>query len=375
MKSSTHLSVRVHLQLDRFPLDAAFSSAHRVTGIFGVSGSGKTSLLETIAGIRRGAEGRISFGDGIWLDSAKKQMRPPEERGIGYVPQDSLLFPHRTVQGNLEAGRRRAENTGKDFDSIFRSVIRVLELETLLDRNVSALSGGERQRVSLGRALCSGPQLLLLDEPLASLDAALRRKVLPFLRRVQQEFTVPILLVSHNPVEILALCDHLVVLKEGQVIAEGDPRETLTRPEVFPIAENEGFENILPGTVEHHTDHTTIVRIANSEHPPHLIVPHTDEPPGSGLLLGIPAHEIILARERPSRISARNVLPGIVQSVSSAGNARLVTVTIASTTHPIVAELTGDAVLDLDIRQGTEVFLVLKTSSITLYREHTGMAP
>lgn len=367
MSTSPHLSVQIRLQLDRFPLDAAFTSDHRVTGIFGVSGSGKTSLLETIAGLRRGAKGRITFGNDVWLDSASKQVCPPEDRGIGYVPQDSLLFPHKTVQGNLEAGQQRALRAGKDVAGIFRSVIRVLELETLLTRNVTTLSGGERQRVALGRALCSGPQLLLLDEPLASLDAALRRKVLPFLQRIQQEFTVPILLVSHNPVEILALCDHLVVLKEGQIIAQGEPRDTLTRPEVFPITEDEGFENILTGTVDYHTESTTVVRLGTADNAPRLIIPHTDRLPGAQLLMGIPAHEIILAREHPQGISARNILPGTIRSIRQTAAGQLVTISLAADIPPVTAELTSDAVEDLTLQQGEQVFMVLKTRSVILY--------
>ncbi|HEX2077920.1 MAG TPA: ATP-binding cassette domain-containing protein, partial [Longimicrobium sp.] len=246
MNGAPPLQVRVRLPLDRFDLDVDFTTTHRVTGVFGVSGSGKTTLLETVAGLRRGARGRIALGETEWLDTERRLRLPPERRGVGYVPQDSLLFPHLDVLGNLRAGHGRALDGGHDFAATLETVTRVLDLAPLLRRPVTTLSGGERQRVALGRALCSGPRLLLLDEPLASLDAGLRRKVLPFLHRVQAEFSLPILLVSHNPVEVQALCEDLVVLREGRIVARGEPRSVLTRADVFPLAEHEGFENMLP---------------------------------------------------------------------------------------------------------------------------------
>lgn len=368
MNSPPQLSVQLRLPLDRFDLDVAFQTSHRVTGIFGVSGSGKTTLLETIAGLRRGMEGHIVFGEDVWFDSAKKHHLPPEKRGVGYVPQDSLLFPHRTVAGNIEAGKKRAEKNGVNFQALRERVVRVLDIGALLERNITTLSGGERQRVALGRAICSGPQLLLLDEPLSSLDVGLRRKVLPFIGRVQDEFGLPILLVSHNPIEVQALCDHLIVLRHGNIIARGEPREVLTRPEVFPIAESEGFENILPGTVVETGNRTSIVQLGKSTNGPHMIVPQTNSPVGSELLLSIPAHEIILGLERPQRLSARNILPGHVAKILPVGNLHLVTITLAPDIPPLVAELTTDAVEDLALNVGAAVHIVLKTSAVTLYQ-------
>lgn len=368
------LAVNVRLPLDRFDLQVDFTTTHRVTGIFGVSGSGKTTLLETVAGLRRRAAGRVALGAQVWMDSARKLRVPPEGRGVGYVPQDSLLFPHLDVLGNLRAGRGRALESGRNFGAALENVVRVLDLAPLLRRPVTTLSGGERQRVSLGRALCSGPRLLLLDEPLASLDAGLRRKVLPFLQRVQAEFAIPILLVSHNPVEVQALCEDLVVLREGQVIARGEPRAVLTRPAVFPLAQGEGFENVLPAVVAGARDGTTEVRLGADGAGPPLTIPRSALPPGSTLLLSMPADEIVLALEHPAGLSARNALPARVESVQAVGAIRLVTARVADGAPPIVAEVTADARTELQLAPGTELFLLIKTTAITLYEDAPGGA-
>jgi molybdate transport system ATP-binding protein len=231
------------------------------------------------------------------------------------------------------------------------------------------LSGGERQRVALGRALCSGPRLLLLDEPMASLDAALRRKVLPFLQRVQAKFAVPILLVSHNPVEVQALCEDLVVLRDGQVIARGEPRAVLTRPSIFPLAEGEGFENVLPAVVVGARDGTTEVRLGADGAGPSLTVPRSALPPGSALLLSVPADEIVLALEHPAGLSARNAVPARVERVQAVGATRLVTARVAADAPPLVAEVTADARAELHLAEGTELFLLIKTTAITLYED------
>jgi molybdate transport system ATP-binding protein len=363
----TPLAVDIRLPLDRFALEVAATTTHRVTGIFGVSGSGKTSLLETIAGLRRGAHGVVRFGDQTWQDSSQRRWLPPERRGIGYVPQDSLLFPHLTVRGNLAAGRPRAIATGHDYEEIFETAVRVLDIGALLDQKATTLSGGERQRVALGRALCSGPRLMLLDEPLAALDVALRRKVLPFLYRVQAEFALPMLVVSHNPVEVMALCEDLIVLREGRIIARGEPRTVLTRPEVFPLAEQEGFENIIPAIVVEHRAETSIVRIGRTADGPTMTVPQTGAPIGSGVHVSIPAGEITLALERPRLLSARNIIAARVESVEPVGGLRLITARLAGDAPPLVAEVTADAVEELHSAPGTELFVIVKTSAVTVY--------
>jgi molybdate transport system ATP-binding protein len=370
------LSVHVTLPLDRFGLDVAFDTTHRVTGIFGVSGSGKTTLLETVAGLRRGARGRIALNGDVWLDTEKRVRVPPEGRGIGYVPQDSLLFPHLDVLGNLRAGHGRARRGAGDVDATLDGVVKVLGLQPLLSRAPSTLSGGERQRVALGRALCSGPKLLLLDEPLASLDAALRRKVLPFLRRVRDEFALPMLLVSHDPVEVQALCDDLVVLNEGRIVARGEPRAVLTRPEVFSLGEGEveGFQNVIPACVVETRDGVSVVRLGGGAEGPLLTVHRCARPAGSALLVGIPADEITLALQPPPGLSARNAVPARVERVQQVGASRLVTVRVAEGAPPLVAEVTADALADLHVAPGTGLYLLVKASAVTLYEDGAGAA-
>lgn len=368
------LSVHVTLPLDRFGLDVAFETTHRVTGIFGVSGSGKTTLLETVAGLRRGARGRIALNGDVWLDWERRVRVPPEKRGIGYVPQDSLLFPHLDVLGNLRAGHGRARRGTGDVDATLDGVVKVLGLQPLLSRVPSTLSGGERQRVALGRALCSGPRLLLLDEPLASLDAALRRKVLPFLRRVRDEFALPMLLVSHDPVEVQALCDDLVVLNEGRIVARGEPRAVLTRPEVFSLGEGEveGFQNVIPARVVETRDGVSVVRLGGAAEGPLLTVHCSALAPGSALLVGIPADEITLALQPPPGLSARNAVPARVEHVQQVGASRLVTVRVAEGAPPLVAEVTADALADLHVAPGTGLYLLVKASAVTLYEDGAG---
>ncbi len=368
------LEVRLKVPLDRFELDVDFATHARVTGIFGVSGSGKTTLLETIAGLRRGACGVIRCGGESWLDSTVGLRLPPEHRGIGYVPQQHLIFPHMGVRGNLLAGAARARGRGGDAARTFESVVEVLELGPLLGRGVGELSGGERQRVALGRALCSGPRLLLLDEPLASLDVSLRSRILPFLRRVRDSFGLPILVVSHSPTELQALCDELIALRRGRVIASGAPMDVLTRPDLFHEAESQGFKNILPCRVEGHDTHGSRLRLGREGGGALLRVPRCETAPGEQVFAGIAASDILLALAAPKGLSARNNIPGRIERVSDVDHACLLTVVIQKGMPPIAVEVTPDASAELQLAAGTEVTLVIKSSSISVYPS-ADMAP
>ena len=185
-----------------------------MTGVFGVSGAGKTTILKCIAGLRKDVTGHIHFNGETWLDSSARVFTQPEQRRIGYVPQNGLLFPNKNVRQNLMvAGHRRQSD--KTSTSL-KSVCDLLQLGALLDRPIHRLSGGERQRVALGRAIFSDPQLLLLDEPLAALDLKLKRQILPFLQRVRAELNIPMVMISHYPAEIQALCDEALVTERGR---------------------------------------------------------------------------------------------------------------------------------------------------------------
>ncbi len=358
------LEVDVSLPLDRFDLRLDFAARRPVTGIFGPSGAGKSSLLEVVAGLRRGAGGRVRLGDETWLDAAARIELPPERRRVGYVPQDGLLFPHLDVRRNLLAGTGRAAQAGARPEELLRRVAELLELTPLLDRSVAGLSGGERQRVALGRALCSGPRLLLLDEPLAALDLPLRRRLLPFLRQVCAELTVPAVLVSHDPIEVQALCDEIVVLRRGEAIARGAPREVLTDPAVFPLAEREGFENVLPGRIVGRRAGTTVVRLGDGLE----VVTVPREPSTEGdVLVGLPANEILIATEEPRGLSARNALPARIVEIRPVGTFGLVTAELAAGLPSVAIEVTEATPADLGLVAGRPIFLVFKATSCRLY--------
>jgi molybdate transport system ATP-binding protein len=216
------LALDVKLRLADFELEVKATTGARVTGIFGASGAGKSSLLECVAGLRP-ASGSVRFGDDVLLDSAAHHDVPPEQRGFGYVPQDARLFPHLDVRENLLAGAQRARAAGVDIERSLHEIAAALGIEALLDRTPDSLSGGERQRVALGRALCSAPRVLLLDEPFGALDTARRRALLGYLRAVCERTRAPVLFVSHDPVEICALAGEAWHIARGRVRAWGTP--------------------------------------------------------------------------------------------------------------------------------------------------------
>jgi molybdate transport system ATP-binding protein len=216
------IEVDIELVQGSFVLTAAIRIEARTAALFGPSGAGKTTILDAIAGLRTPRRGSIAIAGRVLFSSEQGVNLPPHHRHVGYVPQDVALFPHMLVRGNLLYGRH--PGVSLDLDR----VVRMLEIDDLLDRRVTDLSGGERQRVALGRALMSGPSLLLLDEPLAAIDVPLRRRILPYLRRVRDELTVPIVYVSHDREEVDELADVVVMLEAGRVISV----ERLTRVEL-----------------------------------------------------------------------------------------------------------------------------------------------
>lgn len=366
------LSLDLHFPLDRFDLDVAFATEARVTGVFGASGAGKSSLLKAVAGLKRRATGTVRANGDLWLDSVAGVFVPPERRGVGYVPQDGLLFPHKSVRGNLLAGGERARKNGGDPEATLTKVCELLELEALLDREPGTLSGGERQRVALGRALCSGPRLLLLDEPLASLDLPLRRRILPLLARVREEFDVPMLFVSHDPVEVQALCDHVVVLAEGRVVAQGPPHSVLTDPRVFPLADEEGYENVLPARLVSADGDASRVRLGEAGDGPELVAPRSAARPGDRLLVSLPAREILVATRRPEGLSARNVLPARITALrpTAAGSFHLLTAALAGEgagLPEVAAELSAATCERLGLQVGNGIYLVVKAAGLRLY--------
>jgi molybdate transport system ATP-binding protein len=213
----------LRLPLAHFDLEVSAEAAGPVIGIFGPSGAGKTSLLDTIAGLRVPREGRIRVGDVVLDDRASGIHVPPRDRRIGYVPQGNALFPHMTVGQNVRYGA----GGGAIDNGPIEHVVEVLEIGPLLPRGVTNLSGGEQKRVALARALVTSPRLLLLDEPLAGLDRPLHERIAAFLRRIRDELHVPMLYVTHDPSELLAIADETLVLDRGRIVASGNSPEIL----------------------------------------------------------------------------------------------------------------------------------------------------
>jgi molybdate transport system ATP-binding protein len=348
------LEVAVQARLGDFRLDATFQGAGGVTVLFGPSGAGKSGVLAAVAGALRPESGRIALGGEVLFDSAKAIDLPMERRRIGWVFQDARLFPHLTVEGNLRFGLKRAPPGPIRFDE----VVEVLGVGQLLHRRPRDLSGGERQRVGLGRALLSQPRLLLMDEPLASLDAPRRAEILPFLERVKTGFGVPILYVTHSLAEAVRLGDRMAVMREGQVTAEGPLAEVVSRPQLMLTGSHARDGAALEGVVEAQHDRLTLVRAGPWE----VRAPRLQLPVGAPVRLFVLARDVMLALDPPQRISARNVLQGKIAALESQDGRVLAR--IVKDGAILLSAVTPDAVEELGLKPGMTVWAVLKSVAI-----------
>lgn len=358
---SSVLRVDLTVPCERFDVVLAWETDEPALGLFGPSGAGKTSVLEAIAGLRRAARGRIEVAGRVWLDSGRGVLLAPERRGVGYVPQEALLFPHLDVLGNLRSGERRARDSARRLP--IERVLGVLELEPLAHRPVSALSGGERQRVALGRALCSAPELLLLDEPLASLDLALRRRILPYLLRVRDEFGIPTLHVSHDPSETTLLAREVAVLEAGRVVARGRPESIFGGHALPPGASAEEVVNVLSGRVEAIAESLATVDVDSGFRI--AIADDGQLQVGHSVAIELRGTEILLARGPSSGLSAQNVLEATVSAVhlpaaDDPHSAAVVSTVVAAGTRPIAVVVSRRAVGELELRPGATVRLIFK---------------
>ena len=353
------LRVQIKARLGGFQLDAAFEgSASGVTVLFGPSGAGKSSVLAALAGALKPDSGRIELGDQVLFDSAAGVCLPMERRRIGWVFQDARLFPHLTVEGNLRYGLRRAQSRGMAGPIAFDQVVEVLGVGGLLHRRPRDLSGGERQRVGLGRALLSQPRLLLMDEPLASLDAARRAEILPFFETIKTAFGVPILYVTHSLAEAVRLGDRMAVMREGKVAAQGPLAEIASRPELMLTGSHARDGAALDGVVRGHDHRLTLIHAGGWQ----LRVPRLALEPGASVRLFVLARDVMLALDPPTRISARNVLQGVVESIEAQDGRVLVRVEREG--QSLLAALTPDAVDDLSLEPGRLVWAVLKSVAV-----------
>ena len=351
------LAVRLQRRQGDFSLDVAFDApTPGLTALFGRSGCGKTTVVDLIAGLRAADAGRVAVDDAVLLDTARGVRVPAERRRIGYVFQDARLFPHLDVRGNLEYGRRRA---GPDPQQIgFAEIVALLGLEPLLGRRPRGLSGGEKQRVALGRALLSQPRLLLLDEPLAALDAARREEVLPYLERLRDHIALPMLLVTHDFTEVLRLATHVVLLEDGRVSAAGPPAEVSLAPALRAIVGPEAIGAVIKGRVDGIDAVAGLARVRAAGGV--LSVEANGLEPGQAVRLQLLARDLILATERPRALSVRNLLEGTVSGLEPDGpHAVLVRVDAAGTA--LIVRVTAQAAAELALAPGGHIWVLVKT--------------
>ena len=278
--------------------------AHGITAIFGVSGAGKTSLINAIGGLTQPQEGRIVLNDRLLSDAASGLNLPPEKRRIGYVFQDARLFPHYRVKGNLEYGM--AKSMRPQFDSL----VALLGIGELLSRFPASLSGGEKQRVAIGRALLTAPEILLMDEPLASLDLPRKRELLPYLQKLAKQVEIPVLYVSHSLDEIIQLADNVLVLDKGEVRASGTLENVWASSAMRPWLPRAEQSTVLKVQVLEQHPHYAMTALSLGDR--HIWVSRIDAPQKTPMRIRIQAADISLILQPPVNSSVRNVIPAQV---------------------------------------------------------------
>lgn len=352
------IDVDVEQRLGAFDLRVAFSAEAPVVGLFGRSGSGKTSIVNAIAGIAKPDRGFIRINGATLFDSEAGVDVPPEQRRVGYVFQDALLFPHMSVERNLVYGLRLRSPADRVIDH--DRVVALLGLEPLLHRLPARLSGGEKQRVAIGRALLAQPRLLLMDEPLASLDVARRTEILDYIERLRDELRIPIVYVSHSVPEIARLADTVVLLSEGRCLASGPVDEVLGRLDLRPATGRFEGGVLIDSRVSSHDEpgQLTVLAFDGGE----LLVPRLDAQPGERVRVRIRARDVSLALQRPSGISILNVLRGIVVDVAD-GQGPVVEVQVRVGGAQVIARITRRSRGDLAITKDMEVFALIKAVS------------
>ena len=353
------LKVAANKRRGAFLLDAKFElPTPGVVALFGRSGCGKTTLVNVIAGLLAADAGQVALDESVLLDTARGINVPPEERRIGYVFQDARLFPHMRVEANLRYALKRAAVA--PFVGVDR-VVDLLDLAALLGRRTHELSGGERQRVAIGRALLSQPSLLLLDEPLASLDASRREEVLPYLETLRDQLAIPMVYVSHNFDEVLRLATHLVLMEAGKTVAQGELGQMSLHPKVREIIGTDAVGAIVDGTVlgTDSSSGLTRVQVGRGE----LKVHCGTAAQGSRLRVQLLARDLIVATEPPRHLSVRNSLAGVVSSVADeVDDSDLIAIDIGGIL--IMARVTKAATRELALAPGKPVWALVKTASL-----------
>jgi molybdate transport system ATP-binding protein len=353
------LEVDIEHRLAAFELDVHFRSGCGLTALFGRSGAGKSSIVNAIAGLIRPERGRIVVDGSVLVDTERGIRAPTHRRRVGYVFQEGRLFPHLTVRQNLLFGRWFA--TGSPPSAGLDDVVDLLGIAPLLDRRPGRLSGGEKQRVAIGRALLASPRLLLMDEPLASLDARRKDEILPYLERLRDQASVPIVYVSHSVAEVTRLATTIVLVSEGRVRAVGPVQEVMGRAELYPLTGRFEAGAVLGVRVAAHDTRWTLTELTGSFGK--LLVPRLDTPVGTALRVRIRARDVILATAAPTAISALNVLAGRVERLVPIEEGAL-EVQLRLGDERLLARVTRRSGEALGLTPGRQVYAVIKTVAI-----------
>ncbi len=353
--------IEAQLRLPRagFTLEVALQlPARGTTALFGPSGCGKTTVLRALAGLERAA-GRVAFGDELWQDDAQRRFVPAHRRAIGYVIQEAALFPHLDVRGNLAFAQRRADRERIALEPL----VELLGIGALLRRRPHTLSGGERQRVAIARALAASPKLLLLDEPLAALDAARKAELLPYLERLQRELALPIVYVSHALDEVARLAQHVVLLRDGRVIGAGPLGELMARLDL-PTAHVEGAGVVLDAVVAERDAHWQLARLAVGGDDLRVWVRDPGLPLGRAVRVRLLARDLSLALVRQTDTSIGNQLQGRVEAIADDEHPALTLVRVRIGASPVVARLTRRSARALRLQPGLPVWVQIKTVAV-----------
>jgi molybdate transport system ATP-binding protein len=345
----------------RFPslqMDMAFEvPTPGVTVLFGPSGAGKSTIIAAAAGLLHPEQCRIVVDDQVLADTDSGVWLAPERRRMGLVFQDARLFPHMSVATNLRFGLRRAAAGPVRFDD----VVELLGIGTLLTRRPHTLSGGERQRVAIGRALLAQPHLLLMDEPLASLDSARKGEIMPYLTRLKTALKLPILYVTHSLDEAAQLADSIVLIETGRVLGYG-PLSAIAAQADLPLARRDDAAALLLCRVIEHDARRELSRLEGGGAT--LWVPLLDVPLGTERRVRIPAREVILAGRPPESISVHNIVPGEVRRITGDTTRRSVLVEIGLADGALISRVTPDAIVRLALAPGRPVLALIKSTSI-----------
>ena len=349
------LSVRIKHDLGRFALDVAFEAPPGLTVLYGRSGSGKTTVINAVAGLLTPDEGRIDVDGRTLLDRAQGVNLPPHRRGLGYVFQEGRLFPHLSVRQNLKYGRWFRKTGRSSFDQ----VVDMLGIEALLERRPGALSGGEKQRVAIGRALLSDPAIILADEPLAALDEDRKAEILPYFERLRDEVSVPILYVSHSAAEVARLATTVVALQDGRVAGQGPAAEVLGDPMLTPLGARAAGAVLAATVAAHHEDGLSELDAGGVP----LFLPRVPHAIGQPIRIRIAAQEVVLSRKRPEGLSAQNILPGTIEQIRPGAGPGAI-VSLATPAGRVLARVTQRSARAMGLEPGATCHAIVKTVAI-----------